>query len=420
MASAGLLSLAAGCRPEPGRETHSEERLEASSPSVLDESFLRPREIGRPMEGQPWITDLLIADLDQDGLKDVLVAEGRRHEVSWIRQVRPGVYEETVLAAGIRAPAHLATADMDGDGDLDILVASMGMIMPSNEKIGAVILLENDGQEQFTARTLLEDVSRVTDVRAGDLDQDGDLDLVIGQFGYHEGEIQRLENLGNGEFRAHPLLGLSGTIHTPIADLDGDGDLDFIALVSQNWEEVYAFINNGQGAFQSRVLWGSTNQDYGSSGLRLADLDGDEDLDILFTNGDGFDYATPGDRPWHGVQWLQNHDGQRFTFHRIGDFAGAYSPLAIDLDGDGDQDVVAVSGFNDWSDPQAASLVCFENDGQQRFTRRVLARAPTHLIVVDGADMDNDGAPELVTGGVYFYPPFDRMARVLLWERHAP
>lgn len=365
----------------------------------------------------PWITHLAIVDLDRDGVLDVLVCDGRTNQVSWLRRLSSGEFEERALGQPIAGPAHVAAADLDQDGDLDVLVASMGIILPSNEMTGAVVVLENDGAGGFKNRVLLDKTHRVTDVRAGDLDGDGDLDLAVGQFGYLDGQVQWLENLGKWRFREHQLLPLAGTVHAPIADLDQDGRPDIVALVTQDWEEIHAFDNHGGGVFRNRVLHGSTNKDYGSSGLSVADLDRDGDVDLVYTNGDGFDYATPGSRPWHGVQWLENDGRGRFAFHRIGSLPGAYSPLAIDLDGDGDRDIVAVSGFNEWSRSDALSLAWFENDGSQGFTRHDLARQPTHLVVVDGADFDNDGKVELVTGGFCFYPPFERAARITLWER---
>jgi hypothetical protein len=280
-----------------------------------------------------------------------------------------------------------------------------------------VVVLHNDGTNRFSNRVLLQDVARVTSVSAADLNRDGRTDLVVGQFGYLQGEIRWLENQGDWRFASHSLLDLPGTIHAPVADFDGDAYPDITALVSQDAEEVHLFTGDGKGGFRDRVLWGSTNKDYGSSGLSLADLNGDGRVDILFTNGDGFDYATPGSRPWHGVQWLENRGGGQFQFHRIGDFPGCYSPVGVDLDGDGDLDVVATSGFNDWSSPEAVSLIVFENRGAGGFVPRTLAHAPTHQIVVKAADLDNDGRVELVTGAFAFYPPYDRAARITLWEQ---
>ena len=208
------------------------------------------------------------------------------------------------------------------DGDIDLLVAQMTMIFPNNDKIGAVVVLENNGQQEFTNHVIIDKIARVTDVEAGDLDGDGDIDLVVAEFGYDDGEIRWLENKGNWHFESHILQSLSGTIHTPIADMDNDGDLDIVALVSQEWEEIYIFENDGKGNFKPHLIWGSANEDFGSSGISLVDLNQDGYMDILYTNGDAFDYIPPGPRPWHGVQWLENKGNLKFEYHRIADFPG--------------------------------------------------------------------------------------------------
>jgi hypothetical protein len=80
-------------------------------------------------------------------------------------------------------------------------------------------------------------------------------------------------------------------------------------------------------------------------------------------------------------------------------------------------DVVAVSGFNNWNDPKAVSLVWFRNDGNLGFTEHVLAYAPTHLITLAAGDLDGNGWPALVSGEFYAYLPFDnRLSRVTVWH----
>jgi hypothetical protein len=384
--------------------------------STLGLDSYSKRSIGKAAEGNPWITDLLIVDLDNDGLKDVIVCDGQANRVSWIRQVRLREFVEQDIGEPIAGPAHVEVGDLDGDGHLDVLVASMGVIPPSNAKTGAVVILVNDGQNRFTNRVLLEKVARVSYVAAAPLTRSGRLDLVVGQFGYMVGEVRWLENLGDWQFKSHPLLDLPGSIHAPAADLTGSGKMDVVALVSQDSEEVHALMNNGTGNFRDRVIYGSTNKDFGSSGLSMGDVNKDGRPDIVYTNGDGFDYATPGSRPWHGVQWLENLTEGKFKHHRVGDFAGAYSPIVVDLNHDGFPDIVASSCFNDWKDETAISLMCFENDGAGKFTPRVLAHAPTHLVVVKAADMYNDGRIQMVSGAFMFYPPYDRRSRVTLWE----
>jgi hypothetical protein len=258
-------------------------------------------------------------------------------------------------------------------------------------------------------------VARVNDVQAGDLDGDGDADLAVAQFGYDDGELRWMENKGDWQFESHMLLHLSGAIHMPIVDIDQDGDLDMVALVSQEWEEIYVFENDGKANFTTKAIYGSTNEDFGSSGMSVADLDQDGDPDLLYTNGDAFDYLPPGPRPWHGVQWLENKGNLEFTFHRIADYPGAYSARPLDVDGDGDLDVFAVSAFNDWAKPDAQSFLWYENDGDMNFIEHAIATTPTHVLVLEIGDMDGDDDSDFVTGGMYIYPPYDRMARIMLW-----
>jgi len=413
-AVSGLLMTAIGCTrhatPAPATTPHA----------VFTATSFRPENVGAPLEGKPWIAEVTAADLDGDGLVDILACEAQQNQVLWLRQAPRGHFEEHVVAEGIPAPVHVEAVDMNGDGHLDLLVASMGVVFPNNEKIGSVVILENDGQQRFTKHVVAQNIARVTDVRAADFNGDGKPDLAVGQFGYVQGEIRWMENLGDWKFKSHNLLNLSGTINVLVADFDGDGKPDIAAVVAQEWEEIHLFTNAGNGLFTHHLVYGSTNEDYGSSGISLCDLNRDGRPDILYTNGDGFDYAQPGPRPWHGVQWLENVGGGKFVYHRIGDLAGAYSPVAVDLDGDGATDVVAVSGFNTWENPLAASLVVFQNDGQSNFTPHVLAHTPTHLLTAAAGDLDGTGRPVLITGGFHAYPPFEHMSRISVWRAAKP
>lgn len=381
-----------------------------------------PVAIGSPAgpEDRPMVTNLQIADLDQDGLPDVLYSECFGNTVRWIRQAPRGVFTEQVIARDLPAPANVWAADVQGSGRLDVLVACMGQIMPNNDRIGSVVVLENLDNRAFRPHPLLDHTARVTDVRAANLagHADGRLDLVVGQFGYAQGEVRWMENQGGWQFASHLVNRQSGTVHTPVADFDGDGQPDFAALVSQEWEEVHLFRNPGAGGeFKDTLVWGSTNEDYGSSGLAVADVNRDGRPDLIYTNGDGFDYAVRGHRPWHGIQWLENTGQGGFRFHRVGNFPGAYAPCAADLNGDGYTDLVAVSGFADWEDPQAVSLMAWLNDGRQGFTPVPLAHSPIKLMTAATGDLDGDGVPEIVTGAMHAFPPFERLSNITLWRR---
>jgi hypothetical protein len=421
-AGTSVLAFAAlsSCGRFAGREDVSESASERSAilPGGVASDLFGPRAIGQPIQDneKPQVSNVGVVDLDGDGLLDVLVCDAQRNQVAWIRQYPKEVYTERVLTSDILAPGHVETFDFDLDGDQDLLIAGLGALFPSNLSIGSVTILEQTGESLFVRHTVAEGLPRVADVRAGDLDGDGDPDLAVAAFGYDHGQTLWLEQVAPWAFEPHVLQRLSGAINALVVDITGDGRLDIVTLVSQEWEQIWVFTNGGGGVFTERLLWGSSNSDFGSSWLTLADLDRDRDQDILFSNGDAFDYAPTNSRPWHGVQWLENQGDLKFDAHRIGELSGASSPQAADLDRDGDMDVALVSAYNRWEAPTARSLVWLENNGRQQFSMRPVASSPTHLITLAIGDLDGDGRPDLVTGGMHISGPYDRMSRVTLWS----
>jgi hypothetical protein len=380
--------------------------------------FLDPLPIGNEFSEAPLIAHIQAVDLDDDNLLDVILCDDRENSVSWIRQYPLGTFTETTLARDLVAPSHVEVLDFDQDGDNDLMVGVLGMLFPNNDLIGSVVILENTGEEIFVKHVVEEKIARVSDVRAGDLDNDGDMDLAVAQFGYDDGETRWIENLGNWEFQSHILQYLSGPVNVEIVDIDKDNDLDIISLVSQEWEEIYCFINAGNGQFKPNLLFGSSNQDYGSSGISLCDLDQDDDVDILYTNGDAFDYIPPQGRPWHGVQWLENKGDLDFEFHRICNLTGATNVRATDIDNDSDLDLLVVSAFNIWDLPDSQSFIWLENSGDMQFIMHNISKNPTHLLTCEAGDFNKDGLMDVITGGMHTYPPFDRMGRITLWTNN--
>lgn len=378
--------------------------------------FLSPLPIGNEFSDPPQISNLEVVDLDQDGLLDIVLCDVLNNNISWIRQSPKDTFHEYLCADNLLAPSHIQAFDIDQDGDLDLIVSLLGMLFPSNDKIGSIVILENDGMMNFRKHLIVERIARVSDVRAGDLDNDGDIDLVAVQFGYDDGETRWLENKGDWQFKSHILQTLSGGVNCELVDIDDDADLDIVTIISQEWEEIYLFLNDGKGQFLARLIYGVSNDDFGSSGIYLYDMDSDADLDILYTNGDAFDYIPPRPRPWHGVNLLENLGNYEFTFHRLADFGGAYNARPLDVDSDGDLDIFVVSSFNQWNDSQSQSFIWLENVGEFKFIRHNITNTPTHILALELGDFNNDGSIDMVTGGMHIYPPYNRMARVMLWQ----
>ena len=120
------------------------------------------------------ISNVQIVDLDGDGKPEVLACDAAANQVVVYRNQGKNQWRPEVIGRNLRAPAHATVVDIDQDGDLDVVVAVLGDLLPSDNMIGSVVLLEaQDGK--YHPHRLLDDVRRVADVQPGDFDKDGDI-----------------------------------------------------------------------------------------------------------------------------------------------------------------------------------------------------------------------------------------------------
>ena len=362
--------------PSPGRTFVPHElAAQSTSPTILNVAATRLRAKSPPQ---------------------FLVCDGEQAKLQLLERFGKKWKEKTL--ADIAIPIHTQVIDFDADGDLDIIVADLGLMPPVGALGGKVYLLRQDSSGAFSRELLQGDLHRVTDARALDLDADGDLDVAVAEFGGADaGSVFWLENKRDGKFERRLLLKASGALNVSPADIDGDGRQDLVSLVAQEHESVVAFLNAGGGEFRNVVLARAPHPMYGSTSMSVVDLDRDHDDDILFTNGDAFDAQTD-PKPYHGVQWLRNEGAGKFTFLDIGRYYGAAAAVAGDLDGDGDLDVVASSWVNYWNEPRRSSLIWYENDGKEHFTPHPISNRPAGLVTLELIDMTGDGLLDIVAG----------------------
>jgi len=305
----------------------------------------------------------------------------------------------------LASPCHVSAVDLDRDGRTDLLVADLGNPVPGDSRQGSVTWMRSRPDGTYQTIPLATALPRVADVEAGDFDGDGDLDLVVAAFGWRKvGAILLLENRTTDwtrpVFEPHVLDTRTGAIHVPVTDLDGDGRLDFVALVAQQHETVSAFLGDGKGNFREETIDRAPHPAWGSSGLQLVDLDGDKDLDVLVTNGDMLDDFQL--KPYHGIRWLENRGRFPFVPHDVAPFFGALRAQAADLDGDGDMDIVACSlvqlartAGGPAPSRDLPSLVWLEQTAPGHFERHTLETGGRHLSL-DLGDADGDGDVDIV------------------------
>jgi len=206
-------------------------------------------------------------------------------------------------------------------------------------------------------------------------------------------------------------------------DWNGDGNMDFATITSQEFECVDLFINDARKFNQYRV-WTGRDLVVGSVGLHLADLDADGDQDIVCVNGDCFDnnFANLS----HGIQVMENLGNLRFAEHRVAELPGAYRAVTGDIDGDNDLDIIAVANLPTTVYPQSlidqnpVSILVLEQIGAWQFRPRVLERGTPRYPALETADFNGDGKIDFAVGTQLFdtdpsNSPAAMLPRLSIW-----
>ena len=283
--------------------------------------------------------DVYATDLDGDGDQDVLSASFFDGRIAWYENDGQGNFgEQQVIDNQATGAYSVYATDLDGDGDQDVLSAS-----EFNSKIA---WYENDGQGNFgeqqviAAQTELQPDAGAT-VYAADLDGDGDQDVLsasgfIRDDGYIlNGEVVWYENDGQGNFSEQQLITTQVVSPQEVyaADLDGDGDQDVLSASFSDFKVAW-YENDGQGNFgEQQVI---ENQAFGTRSVYATDLDQDGDQDVL----SGF-----AGRGTEKLAWYENDGQGNFSEQQVITTQASFitSVYAADLDGDGDQDVLSAS-----------------------------------------------------------------------------
>jgi hypothetical protein len=397
-----------------------------NSPGAANLRFSR-RGFGSASGGTfPGISNINLVHLLDPKRLDVLSCDTRSGQVSVLR-----TYEDKPswrVLAKLPVPAHAEVVDLDGDGNLDVIVACLGAFDPTDSRAGSVVWLRGSSDGSFTAIPLLDGVGRVADVQAADFNGDGKLDLMVAVFGWRStGEVLYLENQtkdwSKPTFVPHVVDKRHGAIHVPVCDLNGDGKPDFVALFSQEHETIVAFLNDGAGRFRKETIYTAPHPAFGSSGIQLVDLNRDGRLDVLYTNGDSMDSSYL--KPYHGIHWLENCGTFPFVQHTLTTMPGVMRAVAADLDGDGLTDVVAVSWLPRNRFPERAelgldSLILLRQTAPGQFARYWLEKGVCDHATCAVGDLMGDGRMHLVTGNFYLTNPPPRAEAIRIWQNVTP
>jgi hypothetical protein len=214
----------------------------------------------------------------------------------------------------------------------------IGIMYPSEQKNGSLIRLV-DGQ----AVTVLNQLHRPVWMTLMDLNQDQKEDFVISEFGYETGKMSWFDAKNPVFSPTNLLYNGAGSIKTINIDINGDGIKELVSLNAQGNEHVSAYLVNAGGkADEKRLL--QFPAVYGVCDLDIVDFDGDQQLDLIVSNGDNADY-TQITKPYHGIRIYLNRGSFNFEESVFIPYPGVLHTEIADFDQDGDQDIAAVSFF---------------------------------------------------------------------------
>jgi len=357
-------------------------------------------------DGDP---DLLWGDFFESGML-LIRNQGSCSAPSFRSEPQNFPLGDPVETSGYNAPVMV---DIDGDGDQDIFMGVLGgAFNPNASTRENFYFFEQTGPEQFelmTTRAIRDiDAGSESIVKLVDLDGDGDLDMLVGNKidpnNSRTSLLFHYENVGSAtspEFRFRGTRDWVGTYHQNPAfgDLDGDGDLD--AMVGTWNRDIALVINQGsRGVFEPELIDAKAVQLTRGQNTTpvLVDLDADGNLDMVAGEASGVlnfwrNVGTPQRAEFELVSdnWLDIDVGRRAF------------PTFVDLDGDGDLDLVVGS--------ELEGLLLFLNTGTPQepvFEAFGRLDVPVQgLSAPEFADIDGDGDMDLfvgdVSGGVQFY-----------------
>lgn len=316
-----------------------------------------------------------------------------------------GRYFELRPDFSIRRAGELEQAPVDmAAGDGAHFVAVMGSFSPTDAASGMLVKLPDDTKNPPSVE--IDSLQRPVQVLRHDWNEDGRPDFLICEFGKFTGSLSWYLAKPEGGYEKSPLRSRPGATHAELADMNGDGRKDVIALFGQADECVEAFISKGNGGFDVHRLL-TFPPCFGSSGFQLADLDADGDAEIILTAGDNADFF-PVVKPYHGVYIYKNQGDLKFEKQDFLHLPGAYAVRMADFNLDGLQDLAAISFFPDWSGPEPADFVIWygKSTGGRRAERLPLADYG-RWILMDAGDADADGDTDLVLASLMMEPKPD-------------
>lgn len=282
-----------------------------------------------------------------------------------------------------------------------VLLLESGILSPNDQPRGrlAEYAVARDGSLRFS-RVLIDSLFRPVFARQFDFDEDGRNDFLICEFGDNRGRLA-LYQYDGVKYERHVLDPSPGAIRFEIRDMTGDGHPDIVALFAQADERIVLLENDGHGGFSGRQrVLARFPPVYGSMHFSMHDFNGDGSMDIVYVNGDNFDYSRVL-KPYHGIRILENDGKNAFVERYFFPVYGAARAAVADFDQDGDLDILTTSNFADAARHPERGIMFLENAGRYSFKPYAFTiSSGSQWNAIATADLNRDGRLDVIIGAM--------------------
>lgn len=273
-------------------------------------------------------------------------------------------------------------------------ILSMGIMDPSNQAKGYLYKLHTDSLQKVVAA-----LRRPVQMLAHDLNDDGEQDIVISEFGHDLGGLSAIYCYGGRPVSKQMLIEEPGIRKTVAHDWNRDGKEDLLVMISQGNERIVLLEKSGPNTYKEKVLLRFPPV-YGSSYFELADFNQDGLQDIVYVNGDNADYSYEL-KPYHGIRIFLNQGNGQVEESYFFPMFGATEATAHDFDQDGDLDIAGIAYFAKFEGNPASGAVYLENQSGESLSFKAWQlpdAAKGRWLRMEVADTDRDGDQDILLG----------------------
>lgn len=370
-----------------------------NSPTMLDlQHFdVEPNTSGKTFSVRPFTKDIssssIITLLDLDTLGRSVFAGDVNDNMLY----QLDYYGKLLDTVQLPSPP---TSMSFGHGYVDLTLA--GLLHPNNLDMGEIFRYKYDGNLQHEpGKSIVNSLIRPVASLDFDFNYDGLTDYLVCEYGNDIGRLSLYLATKDSRYEQEIIENVSGSIMVKTHDFNRDGFMDIVALFAQGDEKIMIYYNDGEGNFRGNFKMAARfHSVYGSMYIDLEDFNGDGFMDIIYINGDNFDYSQIL-KPYHGIRILENDGEDNFEEKYFYPIYGAGKAIAKDFDLDGDLDILVSSNFADMENNPERGIIYLENTGNYVFNPFSFEEsAQNQWNTMTSADFDGDGDMDVLVGAM--------------------